>query len=127
MAYVLTSYGEIIDKYTILQIKLEHITDLNKQMHILEDIDALVLTVNTLQSSDQGIVDLTKSLKTVNEALWLIEDNIRIKERLSQFDDEFIALARSVYLKNDERAQLKYKINLLTNSPLIEEKSYPEK
>ena len=123
MAYVLTSYGEIIDKYTILAIKLENITDVNKRIHILQDLAALATTVNTLQERT-GILDLTQALKTVNQALWLIEDHIRLKERLVQFDEEFIALARSVYLKNDERAQLKYKINLLTNSPLVEEKSY---
>lgn len=123
MSYVLTSYGEIIDKYTILQIKLEYITDVNKREHILEDLTALAPTVNVLQAQ-VGILDLTQTLKTVNQALWLIEDHIRLKERLAEFDEEFIALARSVYLTNDERAQLKYKINLLTHSPLIEEKSY---
>lgn len=123
MAYVLTSYGEIIDKYTILEIKLDNITDVNKLKHILEDLAALAPTVNELKEKE-GLVDLTKALKNVNQDLWLIEDHIRLKEQLVQFDEEFIALARSVYLKNDERAQLKYKINKLTHSPLIEEKSY---
>ena len=123
MAYVLTSYGEIIDKYTILQIKQENITDVNKQLHIQKDLDVLAPTVNTLQER-KGIVDLYKELKSVNQALWLIEDHIRLKERFAEFDEEFIALARSVYLTNDERAQLKYKINILTQSPLVEEKSY---
>lgn len=123
MAYVLTSYGEIIDKYTILQIKLENITDVNKRQHIQKDLEALEPTINTLQER-KGIVDLMQALKTVNQALWLIEDHIRLKERLAEFDEEFIALARSVYIKNDERAQLKYMINLLTESPLVEEKSY---
>jgi hypothetical protein len=122
MTYVLTSYGEIIDKYTILEIKLENITDITKRQHILKDLAALAPTVNLLQ--EQGILDLTHDLKTVNQALWLIEDRIRVKERLSEFDEEFITLARSVYLKNDERAQFKYKINILTCSPLVEEKSY---
>lgn len=126
MAYVLTSYGEIIDKYTILEIKLDNITDVNKLEHILEDLAALAPTVNELKERE-GIMDLTQALKNVNQALWLIEDHIRLKEQLVQFDEEFIALARSVYLKNDERAQLKYKINKLTHSPLIEEKSYQEK
>ena len=126
MAYVLTSYGEIIDKYTILEIKLENITDVNKRVHIQQDLDALAPTVIALKERG-GIVNLKQDLKTVNQALWLIEDHIRVKERLVQFDEEFIALARSVYIKNDERAQIKYKINLLTNSPLIEEKSYKEK
>jgi hypothetical protein len=123
MAYVLTSYGEIIDKYTILEIKLENITDVDKRLHIQKDLDALNPTVNTMQERE-GIMEVYQRLKTVNQALWLIEDQIRIKERMTQFDEEFIALARSVYLTNDERAQLKYKINILTHSPLIEEKSY---
>jgi hypothetical protein len=123
MAYVLTSYGEIIDKYTILDIKLEHITDVNKRQHILEDLAALAPTVNVLQERT-GILALTQALKTVNQVLWAIEDHIRLKERLAEFDVEFIGLARSVYLKNDERAKLKYKINVLTDSPLVEEKSY---
>jgi hypothetical protein len=123
MAYVLTSYGEIIDKYTILEIKQENIVDINKLEHILEDLAALAPTVNELKERE-GVVDLTQALKNVNQALWLIEDHIRLKEQLVQFDEEFIGLARSVYLKNDERAQLKYKINKLTHSPLIEEKSY---
>jgi hypothetical protein len=123
MAYVLTSYGEIIDKYTILEIKLQNIKDSKKRIHILEDLDALIATLNQLKARE-GIVELYQALKTVNQALWAIEDHIRIKERLVQFDEEFITLARSVYQKNDERAQIKYKINLLTDSPLVEEKSY---
>ena len=125
MAYVLTSYGEIIDKYTILMIKQENITNVDKLIHIQEDLDALAPTVKTLQQS--GISELIQSLKTINQALWTIEDHIRLKERFEQFDEVFIALARSVYIKNDERAQIKYKINILTNSPLVEEKSYQEK
>ena len=123
MAYILSSYGEIVDKYTILEIKLENIMDVNKREHILKDLAALAPTVNELLKSG-GIVDWYRDLKTVNQTLWLIEDRIRVKERLSEFDEDFIALARSVYLKNDERAQLKYTINKLTHSHLSEEKSY---
>jgi len=122
MTYVLTSYGEIIDKYTILEIKLENITNVTKREHILKDLEALESTVNALQ--EKGILNLTHELKTVNQALWLIEDRIRVKEQLTEFDEEFITLARSVCLKNDERSQIKYKINILTSSPLVEEKSY---
>jgi len=122
MTYVLTSYGEIIDKYTILEIKLENIKNVAKREHILKDLEALESTVNALQ--EKGILNLTHELKTVNQALWLIEDRIRVKEQLTEFDEEFISLARSVYLKNDERSQIKYKINILTSSPLVEEKSY---
>lgn len=126
MAYVLTSYGEIIDKYTILEIKLKHMTDPKKRMHIIQDMNALTPTVNELKKKEEarGIVELIQSLKIVNESLWCIEDFIRLKERLSQFDEEFITLARNVYTQNDERARIKHQINVLTNSPLIEEKSY---
>jgi len=126
MAYVLTSYGEIIDKYTILEIKLDHMTDPEKRMHVLQDLDALTPTVNALKEREEarGILELIQSLKTVNQSLWRIEDLIRLKERLSQFDEEFIALARSVYTQNDERARIKHSLNALTNSPLVEEKSY---
>jgi hypothetical protein len=126
MAYVFTSYGEIIDKFTILEIKLDHITDPNKRMHILQDLDALTPTVNELKEKEKarGILELIQALKTVNEALWCIEDFIRLKERLTQFDEEFIALARNVYTQNDERARIKHTLNVLTNSPLVEEKSY---
>ena len=125
MAYVFTSYGEIIDKFTILEIKLDHITDPNKRMHILQDLDALTPTVNELKEKEKarGILELIQALKTVNEALWCIEDFVRLKERLTQFDEEFIALARNVYTQNDERARIKHTLNVLTNSPLVEEKS----
>ena len=69
-------------------------------------------------------MELIQALKTVNEALWCIEDFVRLKERLTQFDEEFIALARNVYTQNDERARIKHTLNVLTNSPLVEEKSY---
>jgi len=122
MAYVKISYGEIIDKYTILEIKLKNITDVNKRAHIQEELAVVLPIVKSLTKGD--ILELTQNLKSINQSLWVIEDQIRMKERISQFDEEFIYLARSVYLKNDERSKIKYKINILTHSPLIEEKSY---
>jgi len=122
MAYVKISYGEIIDKYTILEIKLKNITDVNKRVHIQEELAVVLPIVNSLTKGD--ILELTQNLKSINQSLWVIEDQIRMKERISQFDEEFIDLARNVYLKNDERSKIKYKINILTHSPLIEEKSY---
>jgi hypothetical protein len=122
MAYVKISYGEIIDKYTILEIKLKNITDVNKREHIQEELAIVLPIVKSLTKGD--ILELTQNLKSINQSLWVIEDQIRMKERISQFDEEFIDLARSVYLKNDERSKIKYKINILTHSPLIEEKSY---
>ena len=122
MAYVKISYGEIIDKYTILEIKLKNITDVNKREHIQEELAIVLPIVKSLTKGD--ILELTQNLKSINQSLWVIEDQILMKERISQFDEEFIDLARSVYLKNDERSKIKYKINILTHSPLIEEKSY---
>ena len=127
MAYVLTSYGEIMDKYTILEIKLDHIADANKLTHVRKDLDALTPTVNALTRdahNGEAVTTLMHELKIVNQALWCIEDFIRLKERLSQFDGEFITLARNVYTQNDERARIKHAINVLTRSPLVEEKSY---
>jgi len=123
MAHVLTSYGEIADKYTILEIKLQHITDETKRLHIRKDMDALMPTIHAL-TADEAIIPLIHELKSVNQVLWCIEDFIRLKEQLSQFDEEFITLARNVYKQNDERARIKHNINVLTRSPLIEEKSY---
>lgn len=122
MAYILTSYGEILDKYSILLIKREKISDIGKLENIQQEIKMLLPTINDIVTPN--IEHLCDELTEVNLALWEIEDNIRIKENLSQFDDEFITLARSVYIKNDQRAKIKYTINQLTFSPLVEEKSY---
>ena len=103
-------------------IKLKNITDVNKRVHIQEELAVVLPIVNSLTKGD--ILELTQNLKSINQSLWVIEDQIRMKERISQFDEEFIDLARNVYLKNDERSKIKYKINILTHSPLIEEKSY---
>ena len=122
MAYILTSYAEIIDKYTILLIKLEKISDVVKLENVQQELTMLLPTINDIVT--HNIQHLCDELKQINLALWEIEDSIRIKEKLSQFDNEFISLARSVYITNDQRANIKYKINQLTFSPLIEEKSY---
>lgn len=118
------SWGELIDKITILEIKLnklsskEALDNVNKEFQILNEL----LKKDSLA---QGISkDLIRDLRKVNEKLWEIEDNIREKERLKEFDDEFIQLARSVYFTNDERSVIKKNINKLTGSLLIEEKSY---
>jgi len=118
------SIGEFLDKLTILQIKAERISDpeklksINKELSLLQD---------TWQNSPHHNVDLSgeiAALKKVNESLWEIEDKIRDKERHKVFDQEFIELARAVYINNDERATIKRTINLKTGSELIEEKSY---
>ena len=115
------SIGELIDKITILEIKQVYMNgiklkNINKEVKLLKDI---------LQEKNLEInVDLINNLKEVNKKLWEIEDNIRIKERNQEFDNEFIQLARSVYKENDRRASIKKEINQKYNSELVEEKSY---
>jgi len=118
------SVGEVLDKITILQIKLAHISDATKQANIQNELDALLpLVAGDAFTTDQ-IQGLMAELKSVNEALWDIEDDIREKEAAKSFDDEFIRLARAVYVTNDKRAEIKKQINLATGSALVEEKSY---
>ena len=118
------SVGEVLDKITILQIKLAHISDAAKRVNIQNELDALLpLVAGDAFATDQ-MQGLMAELKAVNEALWDIEDDIREKEAVKSFDAEFIRLARAVYMTNDKRAEIKKQINLATGSALIEEKSY---
>ena len=118
------SVGEVLDKITILQIKLAHISDAAKRVNIQNELDALrPLVAGDAFATDQ-MQGLMAELKAVNEALWDIEDDIREKEAAKSFDAEFIRLARAVYVTNDKRAEIKKQINLATGSALIEEKSY---
>ena len=117
------SHGEIVDKLTILQIKKENITDNEKLVNINKEYDYLFTVVeNDLGISTESL-DYLKLL-SVNKELWVIEDNIRNKERQKEFDEEFIKLARDVYYTNDVRAKIKKEINLKYGSGFIEEKSY---
>jgi hypothetical protein len=117
------SHGEIVDKLTILQIKKENITDPIKLDNIIKEHDYLLSVVE----NDLGISTLSPEyleLFSINKELWIIEDDIRDKERNKEFDDEFIKLARSVYYTNDVRAKIKKEINLKYSSGFVEEKSY---
>ncbi len=117
------SHGEIVDKLTILQIKKENITDPIKLENIIKEHDYLFSVVE----NDLGISTLSPEyleLLSVNKKLWIIEDDIRNKERQKKFDFDFINLARSVYYTNDVRAKIKKEINLKYSSGFIEEKSY---
>jgi hypothetical protein len=117
------SHGEIVDKLTILQIKKENITDPIKLDNIVKEYDYLLSVVE----NDLGISTLSPEyleLLSINKELWIIEDDIRDKERNKEFDDEFIKLARSVYYTNDVRAKIKKEINLKYSSGFVEEKSY---
>ncbi len=115
------SNGEIIDKLTILQIKLERIKDEAKQINLRKEFNELTKVTKTIISTSDV---LYKSLYEVNCELWDIEDHIRDLERRKDFGDDFIATARAVYIKNDKRSEIKREINIKTSSGLIEEKSY---
>lgn len=120
------SFGEYLDKLTILQIKSERMTDADKLKNINHE---LKLLSDTWAAHDKSKIDIKqemKQLKLVNEKLWEIEDAIRDKERDKNFDQGFIELARSVYFTNDERARIKRVINEKLGSELIEEKSYAD-
>ncbi len=118
------SVGEVLDKITILQIKLLHISDAAKLVNIQNELDALLPLVAGDAFTTEQMQGLMAELKSINEALWDIEDDIREKEAAKSFDTEFIRLARAVYVTNDKRAEIKKQINLATGSALVEEKSY---
>jgi hypothetical protein len=115
------SNGEIIDKLTIIQIKLERIRDKTKLANLQREYDELVKDSSSIISTSDP---LYKALYEVNCELWDIEDHIRDLERNKDFGKDFIETARAVYFKNDRRSEVKREINLKTSSGLIEEKSY---
>lgn len=118
------SAGELIDKITILQIKFDRISDDHKRANVKRELDALVAVHARHLAHVAGLSALTERLCRVNERLWDIEDNIRAEEARQSFGADFVALARSVYQSNDERARIKREINRLAGSRLVEEKSY---
>ena len=120
------SYGELIDKITILEIKSRRIADPAKLANVRNELELLSATWANSSASQTDISTERENLLAVNEALWDIEDKIRLKERAQEFDQAFIALARSVYVRNDERAAFKREINLKLGSELVEEKSYQD-
>lgn len=120
------SFGELIDKITILEIKAEHIDDAGKLANVRAELQLLDKTWSDDPASATDITAERERLKRVNLALWDIEDRIRLKEKAAAFDEEFVELARSVYIRNDERAALKREINLKLGSTLVEEKSYQD-
>ena len=115
------SNGEIIDKKTIIQIKLERIKDDAKRINLQKEYEELKKTSAFIIDDNDH---LYKALYDVNCELWDIEDHIRDLERAKDFGEDFIQTARSVYFKNDKRSEIKREINLKTSSALIEEKSY---
>ncbi|KWV14736.1 DUF6165 family protein [Xanthomonas translucens] len=120
------SFGELLDKIAILQIKSERIGDAAKLANVRAELSALERTWMAHPAASGDVARLRLELKAVNERLWGIEDEIRIKEKAQAFDEEFIKLARSVYYENDERARIKKEINLALGSSYVEEKSYQD-
>ena len=122
-----TSVGELIDKITILQIKKEKITNLEKVEKVSYELELLENSLNSFKTGEtEELKKLMNELKIINEKLWGIEDDIRLLEKNKKFESEFIELARSVYITNDERFEVKNKINKLFSSNVEEVKSYEE-
>lgn len=120
------SFGELLDKIAILQIKSERMSDPEKLANVRKELDALSGTWLSHPAAEVHIVELRAELKSVNERLWEIEDDIRACERSQDFGPEFIRLARAVYFENDDRARIKKEINRALGSAYVEEKSYQD-
>jgi hypothetical protein len=120
------SPGELIDKITILEIKSERMTDAKKVANVRHELSLLLATWKDSAFARIDITGEWSALKEINGKLWVVEDDIRDKERAQQFDARFIELARAVYVINDERAAVKRKINEKLGSKIVEEKSYAD-
>ena len=118
------SWGELIDKITILEIKSERLTSKSALENVQRELSTLAALASEAQSLEPKLALLRAELKRVNETLWQIEDDIRAKEAQRTFDQDFIALARAVYHNNDRRGVLKQQINALLKSDIVEEKQY---
>ncbi len=118
------SYGELLDKLSILEIKSERIADPAKRANVVKELELLEAVWRACPASGHRATVARARLKAINEKLWDIEDRIRRLEAAETFDQEFIELARAVYYTNDQRAAVKHQINLSLGSELVEEKSY---
>ena len=119
------SAGELVDKITILKIKKKNVIDQNKKVNIDRELDFLTDIYNEI-NNEKKLDGFLNKLLEVNQKLWEIEDEIRILERKKQFDEDFILLARSVYIENDKRFEIKNKINNFLGSAIKEEKLYED-
>ena len=121
------SNGELLDKLTILELKLTNISDVQKLTNIQKEHDELnPLAGQLFDSYGEELKNLYKQLAEINSELWTIEDEIRECERNKDFGSDFVSLARAVYFTNDKRSEIKKSINLLTGSGFVEEKSYKD-
>lgn len=117
------SNGELLDKFSILEIKMGNISDPSKLANVENEYRELTSDCTDLLR-DSAISTLYAELKGINQKLWVVEDDIRDCERSKDFGSQFVALAREVYFTNDERARVKKEINIASGSALVEEKSY---
>jgi len=118
------SPGELLDKITILRIKAARMTDATKVQNVRLELSLLENTWRDSGCADFDVAADERALQSVNEKLWVVEDRLREKEAARAFDTEFIELARTVYIANDERAAIKKRVNLQLGSRIVEEKSY---
>ena len=119
------SIGELLDNFSILEIKMGNITDPSKLANVENEYRELTSDCTNLLR-DSAISTLYAELKSINQKLWVIEDDIRDCERSKDFGPQFVSLAREVYFTNDDRARIKKEINLASGSSLVEEKSYKD-
>lgn len=124
--HVPVSPGEVLDKITILEIKSERISDAPKLANVKRELGLLQASWQQSVDEDETVRRIHAKLKSINEDLWEIEDDIREKERAREFDQVFIDLARSVYVTNDLRADAKKELNIYLGSEMVEEKSYQD-
>ena len=120
------SPGELLDKITILRIKSARMSDAAKLANVRLELSLLEKTWREAVGASVDVSEEERALQAVNERLWVIEDDIRDKERAQAFDARFIELARAVYIENDERAAIKKRINVKLGSRIVEEKSYSQ-
>ena len=123
MIEIPVSWGELIDKITILEIKSERISDPAKLANVRKELDLLKSRLGN-RAGQPDVSRLTDTLRDVNGALWDIEEEIRACENAGDFGSRFVELARAVYITNDKRAELKRELNMTLDSDLVEEKSY---
>ena len=118
------SWGELVDKITILEIKAELLSSQSARENVKRELVRLVAIWEPIERENRNAAGLKMALKHTNKTLWQIEDDIREKEAQKCFDDEFVSLARAVYRTNDERSRIKRQINTLLESEIVEEKQY---
>jgi len=118
------SWGELVDKITILEIKAELLSSQTARENVKHELARLAAIWEPVGREHSDVASLKGALKHVNETMWQIEDDIREKEAQKCFDDEFIMLARAIYRTNDERSRIKRQINTVMKSEIVEEKQY---